>query len=68
MDEFTANTIKADPPRTPYARVSALAKRLGVSPDKGGGPPSVFICVAEGERYDFYELVEAVLNRLDAVK
>lgn len=56
-----------DPP-DPLAKLPALAKRLGVLPtDMHTGPPSTYLTTKSGESYDLFDLVNAVLDRLDIV-
>lgn len=48
----------------PFAKLPALAKRLGVEPNnkRGGG---LVLCTKSGETYDVFDLVNAVLDRLE---
>lgn len=49
----------------PYARVVEVAARLGVDPlAKDESAPLTF--VGGGQRYDFFALVAAFLDRMDA--
>jgi len=47
-----------------YARISEVAKRLGVEPFKGSG--GVLMTGADGQNYDVFEVVIALLDRIDA--
>ena len=46
----------------PWARLPELAKRLGVEQCESAG---IMITTAKGERYDFFELITAFLDKLE---
>jgi len=47
----------------PFAKLPALAERLGVEPGKGTS--GFWVQIQDGRRYDVFAIVEAVLDRLD---
>ena len=48
----------------PFARLPALAERLGVK--ECGSGVSVKLQTKDGRTYDLFDLIDAVLDRLDA--
>lgn len=57
----------AEPPEM-FRQLPALAKRLGVEPDtdaSGGG--RVLLYMKDGTKYDLFVLINAFLDRLDAI-
>lgn len=49
----------------PYAKLPALARRLGVEPFRSGAA-SVLLTTQAGESYDLFDLMSALLDRIDA--
>lgn len=49
----------------PWARISEIAARVGVSPRKDGDPPSVIARGEDGNDYDIMAVVVAVLDRIE---
>ena len=51
----------------PFARVPEMAARLGVEPVAPGAPtPSMALMMKDGSQYDFFALIAAFLDRMDA--
>lgn len=48
----------------PFARLPALAERLGVKPVGENHPASIVLITKGGVRFDLYDLVNAALDRL----
>ena len=55
------------PPPDPWARLPALAARLGVKPVEPGGPPRVMVRTIAGQSYDVFELCNAILDLVERV-
>ena len=55
----------ASPP-DPWKKLPALAARLGVVPLAAEHEATVVIATRDGQCYDFFELMDAFLDRLDA--
>ena len=55
--------------KDPWAKLPALAKRLGVEPmpdDSSHLPPTVLLTTLDGKfKYDIFDLVNAFLDRMD---
>lgn len=47
-----------------WAKIPALAERLGVKPDDGGG--ELWLSLPDGRKYDLIAIINALLDRLDA--
>jgi hypothetical protein len=47
----------------PYAKLPALAARLGVEPMKAEAAPSVSLRVRDGRAYDVFDLINALLDQ-----
>jgi len=58
-------SVSMSPDLDHLARLPALAKRLGVEPRRPGDPPSVLLCTREGVQYDLFDLVGALLDRME---
>ena len=52
----------------PWQRLPALAKRLGVQPVAGSTAGRVMIRNREGVAYDLFDLVNALLDKIEAAK
>lgn len=67
-DEATAPAIEVANVPDPFARLPALAERLGVKPidAQEDRPDAITLHVATGERYDFIDLLHGLLDRIDA--
>ena len=56
-------------PKDPWAKLPALAKRLGVEPmpdDASHLPPTVLLTTVDGnKKYDIFDLMNAFLDRMD---
>jgi hypothetical protein len=48
-----------------FAKLPALAERLGVKPMKKDHPPTWSARTKEGISYDIFDLINAVLDRVD---
>lgn len=48
----------------PFARLPALAARLGVEPSDGTAGGGFFLATKDGQKFDLFDLVNAVLDRL----
>lgn len=67
-DEIYAGTFKMTEPGDPFAKLPALAARLGVAPLAGSERNNrTMFYTAQGEYYDMFDLINAVLDRVDAV-
>jgi hypothetical protein len=64
---MTENTMTVTAWPNPYARISEVAARVGVAPHKMGDPATVTMLGADGNAYDVWAVVVAVLDKLDAV-
>ena len=51
-------------PRDPFAKLPALAKRLGVEPTTNSTPDIGLHC-GDGTTYDFFELISALLDHME---
>lgn len=60
-----SQTAPVAPPPNPWDRISDIAARVGVSPNKKGDPASILAKGADGEMYDIMAVVMAVLDRLE---
>jgi hypothetical protein len=49
----------------PFTKLPALAERLGVEPTQGGGPGVVVLRMSDGRCYDLFDLINAMLDRMD---
>lgn len=58
--------IELNPLPDPFARLPALAERLGVVPLAAGFRGSVVLRTQDGTSYDLFDLVDAILDRIDA--
>ncbi|HYJ44058.1 MAG TPA: hypothetical protein VEW06_06340 [Xanthobacteraceae bacterium] len=57
-----------DPPPDPFVRLPEIAGRLGVEPLPAEAPhPGFQIALQDGRRYDLFELLAALLDRMDEV-
>lgn len=54
----------ADQP-DPYAKLPALAERLGIQPVQAGASASVVISVKDGRAYDLFDIINALLDHVD---
>ena len=63
----TAADFKIEQPPDPWARLPALAARLGVKPVEPGGPPRVMIRTVAGQQYDVFEIANALLDVIERV-
>lgn len=52
--------------RDPFAELPALAKRLGVEPMGDDHAPTYALQVSDGRRYCLFEIMNALLDRMDA--
>ena len=53
-------------PVNPWARISEIAAHVGVSPHKAGDPPSIVAIGADGNGYDVWKVVAAVLDKIES--
>lgn len=53
-------------PANPWARISEIAARLGVPPHQKGDPATITAEGADGEHYDLWAVIAAMLDKLDA--
>lgn len=60
-------SIKFDRGPDPLAKLPALAYRLGVKQIVSDRPSSLVITTREGQKYDVFELINAVLDRLERI-
>jgi len=58
-------SISMAPDEDPLAKLPALAKRLEVLPRKPGDPPSFVLCMRDGTQYDLFDIVNALLDRME---
>ncbi len=58
--------ITIQPPENPWARISEIAARVGVPPHQKGDPATITAEGADGNYYDLWAVIAAVLDRLDA--
>lgn len=58
--------MKFTEPENPWARISEIATRVGVQPRNDGDPPSIVAKGADGNEYDVWSVVAAVLDKIDA--
>jgi hypothetical protein len=49
----------------PFAKLPALAERLGVKPLGPEGNGTVVLSTKAGQHYDLFDLINAVLDRVD---
>ena len=49
----------------PFKKLPALAERLGVKPSESK-EASVVLCTADGRKYDLFDLINAVLDKIEA--
>jgi hypothetical protein len=62
-DQQQSFTLERGP--DPWHKLPSLAARLGVEPCSGPMAGRVIVSNREGKRYDLFELVNALLDRLD---
>jgi len=65
--DIDAGYFKYEPQPDPWARLPALAARLGVKPVPPGGPVRVILRTAAGQSFDVFELCNAVLDLVEKV-
>jgi len=58
--------VRIEPVISPWNGIIPIARRLGIKPVKKGGPPRVIVRTENGD-YDIFEIITAVLNRIDEV-
>lgn len=63
-DTFTSASLVFRPPCEPFKGLPELADRLGVKPNTGTG--NVHLVMSDGTKYDFFDLANAFLDRIDA--
>lgn len=69
-DDFTGPCfplIETEPAPDPLAKLPELARRLDVAPRGLDRPATVAIEMQNGERYCLFELIHALLDRMDGV-
>lgn len=54
-----------DFPPNPWARISSIAAKVGVLPLDTGHPATIVVTGADGKPYDVWEVIEAVLDRIE---
>lgn len=66
MSEFTIH-LSPDPfaKPEPFAKLPALAERLGVKEGSSGKNPDTYFQLTDGRRYSVFDLVNAMLDRID---
>lgn len=48
-----------------FPELPSIAERLHVAPYADGKPSAMVLAMCDGRKYDFMELINALLNRLD---
>ena len=62
----TTDNVTIAQPKNPWARISDIAAKVGVGPRQFGDPATITCLGADGNSYDLWAVVEAVLNKMDA--
>lgn len=63
QEDQARGSFTIEQPPDPWARLPEIAARLGVKPCESAG---MMIVVRDGGRYDVFDLVNALLDRVDA--